>query len=57
MTFFDFKDIPKGNHGVNNIERASFRVPTDASLDIGPVVLTMPMLNMAKFLVNLVKKP
>lgn len=33
MTFFDFKDIPKGNHGVNNIERASFRVPTDASLD------------------------
>ncbi|MCL2112471.1 MAG: VOC family protein [Streptococcaceae bacterium] len=33
MTFFDFKDIPKGMHGANNIERASFRVPTDASLD------------------------
>lgn len=33
MTFFDFKDIPQGVHGANNIERASFRVPTDASLD------------------------
>ncbi len=33
MTFFDFKDIPQGKHGANNIERASFRVPTDASLD------------------------
>lgn len=32
MTFFDFKGIPKGQHGVNSIERASFRVPTDASL-------------------------
>ncbi|BAV01981.1 Putative ring-cleaving dioxygenase MhqA [Lactococcus formosensis] len=32
MTFFDFKDIPKGMHGANNIERASFRVPSDASL-------------------------
>lgn len=32
MTFFDFKDIPQGKHGANNIERASFRVPTDDSL-------------------------
>jgi glyoxalase family protein len=32
MTFFDFKDIPQGIHGANNIERASFRVPTDAAL-------------------------
>ena len=32
MTFFDFKDIPKGMHGANNIERASFRVPSDESL-------------------------
>lgn len=33
MTFFDFKGIPQGKHGINNIERASFRVPSDASLD------------------------
>ncbi|MGY3736707.1 VOC family protein [Lactococcus taiwanensis] len=33
MTFFDFKGIPQGKHGMNNIERASFRVPSDASLD------------------------
>lgn len=32
MTFFDFKNSPKGMHGVNNIERASFRVPSDNSL-------------------------
>ncbi len=33
MTFFDFKNAPKGEHGLNSIDRASFRVPTDASLD------------------------
>lgn len=33
MTFFDFKGIPQGKHGINNIERASFRVPSEASLD------------------------
>lgn len=33
MTFSDFKGIPQGKHGINNIERASFRVPSDASLD------------------------
>ncbi|MDR1605833.1 MAG: ring-cleaving dioxygenase [Streptococcaceae bacterium] len=32
MTFFDFPGIPKGTKGTNNIERASFRVPTDAAL-------------------------
>lgn len=32
MTFFDFPGIPKGTKGTNNIDRASFRVPSDASL-------------------------
>ncbi|MDR1568587.1 MAG: VOC family protein [Streptococcaceae bacterium] len=32
MTFFDFPNIPKGTKGTNNIDRVSFRVPTDASL-------------------------
>ncbi|MGM9885737.1 MAG: VOC family protein [Lactococcus sp.] len=32
MTFFDFKNAPQGMHGVNSIERVSFRVATDASL-------------------------
>lgn len=33
MTFFDFPDIPKGEHGTNEISKTSFRVPTDAALD------------------------
>ncbi|MDR2833023.1 MAG: VOC family protein [Streptococcaceae bacterium] len=33
MTFFDFKDIPKGTKGKNNIDRTGMRVPTDASVD------------------------
>lgn len=32
MTFFDFPGIPKGTKGTNNIDRASFRVPSDDSL-------------------------
>ncbi|MDR0199615.1 MAG: VOC family protein [Streptococcaceae bacterium] len=32
MTFFDFPGIDAGTHGANSIDRASFRVPTDASL-------------------------
>src|SRR5690625_218038 len=32
MTFFDFPGIPKGVHGTNEIERTSFRVPTDDAL-------------------------
>lgn len=32
MTFFDFPDIPKGEHGNDEINRTSFRVPTDQSL-------------------------
>ncbi len=32
MTFFDFRGIPKGVHGSNEISKTSFRVPTDASL-------------------------
>lgn len=33
MTFFDFPDIPKGEHGNDEISRTSFRVPTDESLN------------------------
>ncbi|MDR2465469.1 MAG: VOC family protein, partial [Streptococcaceae bacterium] len=33
MTFFDFPNIPKGTKGTNNIDRVSFRVPSDASVD------------------------
>jgi len=33
MTFFDFPEISKGQHGTNEIYKASFRVPSDASLD------------------------
>ncbi|AVK86341.1 ring-cleaving dioxygenase [Lysinibacillus sp. B2A1] len=33
MTFFDFPNIPKGEHGTNEISKTSFRVPTDAALD------------------------
>ncbi|SJZ69728.1 glyoxalase family protein [Pilibacter termitis] len=33
MTFFDFPNIPKGTKGTNNIDRVSFRVPTDKSVD------------------------
>ncbi|MDR0921797.1 MAG: ring-cleaving dioxygenase [Lactobacillales bacterium] len=33
MTFFDFPGIPKGTKGTNNIDRVSFRVPTDTSVD------------------------
>jgi len=33
MTFFDFSEISKGQHGTNEIYKASFRVPSDASLD------------------------
>ncbi|MBB5888616.1 VOC family protein [Lactovum miscens] len=33
ITFFDFPGIPQGMHGTNNIERASFRVPSDESLN------------------------
>lgn len=32
MTFFDFKDIPKGKKGSNDIVRTTFRVPNDAAL-------------------------
>lgn len=32
MTFFDFRGIPKGVHGTNEIAKSSFRVPTDAAL-------------------------
>ncbi|MFX3631710.1 MAG: ring-cleaving dioxygenase [Candidatus Pristimantibacillus sp.] len=33
MTFFDFPNIPKGVHGINEIYKTSFRVPSDAALD------------------------
>jgi glyoxalase family protein len=33
MTFFDFRGIPKGVHGTNEISKTSFRVPSDESLD------------------------
>jgi len=33
MTFFDFPEIPKSQHGTNEIYKASFRVPSDVSLD------------------------
>jgi glyoxalase family protein len=33
MTFFDFRGIPKGEHGTNEISKTSFRVPSDAALD------------------------
>lgn len=33
MTFFDFPDTPKGEHGNDEISRTSFRVPTDKALD------------------------
>lgn len=32
MTFFDFPGIPKGTHGTDEINKTSFRVPTDKSL-------------------------
>ncbi len=32
MTFFDFRGIPKGLHGTNEIHKTSFRVPNDAAL-------------------------
>jgi glyoxalase family protein len=32
MTFFDFPGIPKGRHGTDEINRTSFRVPSDESL-------------------------
>lgn len=33
MTFFDFPNNPKAQHGTNAITRASFRVPSDTALD------------------------
>lgn len=33
MTFFDFPGIPKGVHGINEISKTSFRVPSDAALE------------------------
>ncbi|WP_453996648.1 ring-cleaving dioxygenase [Bacillus nitroreducens] len=33
MTFFDFPGIPKGKHGTNEINKTSFRVPTDEAID------------------------
>ena len=33
MTFFDFPGIPKGSHGIDEISKTSFRVPTDEALD------------------------
>ncbi len=33
MTFFDFRGIPRGVHGTNEISKTSFRVPTDAALE------------------------
>ena len=33
MTFFDFPNIPKGQHGTNEIHRTGFRVPSDEALD------------------------
>jgi len=33
MTFFDFRGIPKGIHGTNEISKTSFRVPDDKALD------------------------
>lgn len=32
MTFFDFKGIPKGKKGADDIKRTSFRVPNDEAL-------------------------
>ncbi|GAB2027764.1 VOC family protein [Lactovum odontotermitis] len=32
MTFFDFPGIPQGRHGTDEINRTSFRVPSDESL-------------------------
>lgn len=32
MTFFDFPNIPKGEHGTNEIYRTGFRVPSDEAL-------------------------
>lgn len=33
MTFFDFRGIPKGVHGNNEISKTSFRIPADAALE------------------------
>ena len=33
ITFFDFKGIPKGIKGANEISRTSFRVPSDEALE------------------------
>ena len=33
MTFFDFPNNPKGQHGTNAITRIGFRVPNDAALE------------------------
>ena len=33
ITFFDFNGIPKKEEGVNEISRASFRVPSDLALE------------------------
>ncbi|MFC4409634.1 ring-cleaving dioxygenase [Chungangia koreensis] len=33
MTFFDFRGIPKGSHGTNEIFKTGFRVPSDEALN------------------------
>lgn len=33
ITFFDFKGIPQARHGVNEISRSGFRVPSDEALN------------------------
>ncbi|MEI3612287.1 ring-cleaving dioxygenase [Pseudogracilibacillus sp. SO30301A] len=33
MTFFDFPGIPQGVHGINEIAKISFRVPSDVALE------------------------